>query len=55
MILASRAEFTGLVADFMRGGTEQNRLLEGWRRSVIGDDLLELMREFTQAERRKAG
>jgi ribonuclease D len=43
-LLATRAELQALVAYLREGGPEPHiRALEGWRRALIGDELLELL------------
>ena len=41
--VATRAEVRGLMADGPAALPEQHRLLRGWRRGVVGEELLALM------------
>lgn len=41
--VATRAEVRGLIADGPAALPEQHRLLRGWRRHMVGEELLELM------------
>lgn len=42
-LIATSPEVTRLVTDVRRGGEPGLRVLEGWRRELVGDELLELL------------
>ena len=42
-LLATRAEVTAFVADSLQASPEDHALLRGWRRTFMGNDLLELL------------
>jgi ribonuclease D len=42
-LIATSPEITRLVADVRRGRDPELRVLEGWRRELVGDELLELL------------
>ena len=44
-MLASRTEIGEVVLETVQGGNEpENRLLSGWRRTLVGDEVLDLLR-----------
>ncbi|MDQ6915608.1 MAG: ribonuclease D, partial [Actinomycetota bacterium] len=42
-LIATSPEVTRLVADVRRGREPDLRVLDGWRRELVGDELLELL------------
>jgi ribonuclease D len=42
-LIATQPELTRLVDDVRRGGEPRARVMQGWRRELVGDELLELL------------